>query len=638
MDSYFCRMKTLFRICILFFGVMWLSSCNFRGKVREIPVNDFFKNQDKAIYRLSPNGQFLSYLSLIDKKQRLVVEDLKTGKQTEVSEPDERTIVFYYWVSDDAIIFYKEIEGKRFQTDLYIVKKDGSDKRLLSGDGKSKVRLLEDQLIDNKYLLVTSNQRDSTVFDVYKLNVRDGKMDIATQNPGNYTNWLTDNNGKLRMAISSDGINESVWYRENEEQPFQKIITNNFNTTVNPIAFSEHKPDIFYAISNIGRDKNALVEINGKTGKEEKILFGVDSLNVMDAQYSKRRGMMDFVICETWKKQKYYLSKDAKDLYDKIEKLLPDAEIRVIHQDKEEKHFIIRTFTDRTPGAYYLYDTNTNNLKKLSDINPSINEDEMCEMKPISYLAKDSLRINGYLTLPKGMNTTSLPFVVMPHHGPGLRNVWGYNAEVQFLANRGYGVLQINYRGSDGYGKNFYTKGFKQWGKKIQHDIDDGTHWLIQRGYADPNRIAIYGFGLGGFSAINASFGHSGLYRCAASNSGVLNLFSYLKTIPPFMTANLDVFYEIIGNPDIDAEYLRQVSPVFHANKVNIPVWIAQNPKDIRVNGADALQFVRELTKLKRPVVYVEKPEVKSVSEREDSRKKTYAALEQFLKENLKTP
>ena len=616
--------------------VVALFACNRDAQVREIPVNDFFKTQDRALYRLSPNGKYLSYLTLKDKKQHLVVEDLEKGNITEVSKLEERNINFYCWVSNDELIYYKEKEGSRFQTDLYIVNKNGTQERVLSNDGKSKVRLLEDQLIEDKFLLVSSNKRDSTVFDVYKLNVRDGQMVVAAKNPGNFTDWLTDSKGKLRMAISTDGVNESVWYRENEAKPFQKIITNNFKTTLWPVAFSESKPNTIYAISNVNRDKNALVEIDCITGKEKNVLFAEDTLNVVETQYSKRRGKMDFVVYETWKKEKYYLNEEAKKLYQGLEKLIPDAESKIVHSDKNEQHFIVRTFTDRSPGSYYLYYAENNFLKKLSDINPSIKEEEMCEMKPISYVTSDGFKINGYLTLPLGVQPENLPVVVIPHNGPGQRNSWGFNADVQFLANRGYAVLQVNYRGSTGYGKDFYAAGFKQWGQKIQQDIDAGVLWLIDQKIADPNRVAIYGYGFGGLIAINSALGNSKLYKCAGSSTGVLNLFSYLKTIPPFLTSNLQMYYEIVGNPDKDAEYMRQASPVFHADKINIPLFITQNSKDPRINGNDAIQFVKELKKLNLPVTYLEKEDSKSPLNREEARKKSYAALELFLQGNLK--
>lgn len=619
---------------LLIIGII-LVACNRQEQVREIPVNDFFKSRDRAIYRLSPDGKYLSYLKLVGKKQNLVVEDLLTGAITSISKPEERNISFYCWVSNEELIYYKEKEGGRFQTDLYITNRNGTEERLLAGNERSKIRLLEDQLIDGKFLLVTSNQRDSTVFDVYRLNVRDGKMRIVAQNPGNFTNWLTDNKGSLRMAISTDGLTESIWCRENEGLPFKKIITNNFKTTLWPIAFSEGKPNTIYAISNVNRDKNALVEIDCTDGTEKNVLFAHDSLNVVEAQYSKRQGKMDFVVVETWKKEKHYLNEESKKRFENLDKLIPGNDSRIIHHDKEEKHFIIRTFTDRMPGAYYLYNAVDNRLKKLSDVNPSIKEEEMCEMKPISYVTKDGFKINGYLTLPLAKGDKNLPLVVMPHNGPGQRNIWGYNADVQFLANRGYAVLQVNYRGSTGYGKAFYAAGFKEWGLKIQDDIDAGVQWLIDNKTVDPKRIAIYGYGFGGLIAINSAVQNPGLYKCAGASAGVLNLYSYLKTIPPYLTSKLEMLNEIVGNPDKDTDYMRQASPVFHANKIKIPIFITQNSKDPRINGNDALQFVKELRKLNRPITYLEKEESKSVSDREESRKKSYAALEIFLKDNL---
>lgn len=611
-------------------------ACKSGNKVAIIPVNDFFKSQDKASYRISPDGKSLSYLKLQDKKQNLFVEDIATGNLVQLTKLQEKNISFHSWVSDNELIYYKEKEGVRFQSDIFIINKEGKDERQLSTNAKARIRVLEDQLIDNKYLLVLSNQRDSTVSDVYRLNVRDGEMQIVAQNPGNITNWMTDNKGKLRMAIASDGVNQTFLYRVSETQNFKAIITNNFKTTLFPVAFSENKPNIVYAVSDVNRDKSALIELDCITGKEKSVLFANDTLNVVDAQYSRRKGKMEYVVGETWKKEKHYLDDAAKVFYEKLDKLLPKTEYRIIDRDKNENVFIIRTFTDRNPGSYYLYIAVSGKLKKLSDINSAINEDQMCEMKPISYTSRDGLKINGYLTLPLHTETKNLPLIVLPHNGPGQRNTWGYNAEVQFFANRGYAVMQINYRGSAGYGKNFYAAGFKQWGGKIQDDIDDGVKWLISEKIANPKKIAIYGSGFGGYIALSASIKSPQLYKCAASNSGVLNLFSYLNSIPPYFKSNLQMFYEIVGNPITEADYMSKVSPLFHADKINIPIFITQNIKDPRINANDALRLVKELKKRNVPVTYFEKEDSRFVSKREESRQQVYSALEQFLDSNLK--
>ena len=613
-----------------------LFSCNQVNKAPIIPINDFFKLQDKATYRISPDGSCISYLKLQDKKQNLFVENLSTGKVVQLTNLKEKNIMFYSWVSDNELIYYKEKAGDKYQSDLFIIDKEGKNEKQLSENGKARMRVLEDQLIANKYLLILSNQRDSTVSDVYRLNVRDGYMEMAAKNPGNITNWITDAKGKLRMAMSSDGVNQTLLYRENENQSFRPIVTNNFKTTLLPIAFAQDKASTVYAISNVNRDKQALVELDCTTGKEKSVLFANDSLNVVDAQYSKQKGKMLYVLSETWKKNKHYLDAAAKQLYQEIDNLLPQTESRVIDRDKNENVFIVRTFTDRNPGSYYLYIANTGKLKKLSDVNADINEKQMSKMKPISYVSRDGLKINGYLTLPLNASAKNLPVVVMPHNGPGLRNTWGFNAEVQFLANRGYAVFQVNYRGSTGYGKSFYAAGFKQWNAKIQDDIEDGIKWLINEKIANPNKIAIYGTGFGGYIALNAAIKNPKLYRCAASNSGVLNLFSYLNAIPPYLKSYLQMYYEIVGNPVSEVDYMSKASPLFNVEKVNIPIFITQNIKDPRLNASDAIRFVKELRKRNIPTVYFERDETTFEMNREESRQKVYTALEHFLENNLK--
>ena len=628
-------MRTNFNLlflCLLF--PLFFACKQQSGKL--IPVNDFFKSQERVAFAISPDGKNLSYLKLINKKQELFIESLESGKARQVTQLGDHVIGYYSWVSDNELIYYKETQDNNKQSSVFIIDKTGGNERQLNENEKSRLRVLKDQLIDNKYLLVSSNKRDSTVFDVYRLNVRNGKMEMAVKNPGNITDWITDTKGQLRLAISSDGVNEKLLYRENESQPFTAIQTNSFTTTIKPISFSETEPDVIYAISNMNRDKNALVELNCKTGKETKVLFAHDTLNVVDAQYSRSKKRMGFVICETWKKEKFYLDDTVKAFYNKLDKLLPGTEYRIFDRDKNENLFIVRTFTDKNPGSYYLYFANKGQIKKLSDFNSSLKEQDLAEMKPISYTSRDGLKINGYLTLPINKSPKNLPVVVLPHNGPGSRNTWGYNPEVQLLANRGYAVFQINYRGSSGYGKAFMTAGYKQWGGKINNDINDGVKWLISQEIADPKRVAIYGTGLGGYIALNSVFSSPGMYACAASNSGVINLFSYLKSIPPYLKSNLQMYYTIVGNPVTDVEYMRQVSPVFHSEKFNVPLFVAQSTNDPRINSGEVVQFVKELKKRKVNITYLEKGNETSPIGNEQSRQQLYLALEQFLDINLK--
>jgi dipeptidyl aminopeptidase/acylaminoacyl peptidase len=260
---------------------------------------------------------------------------------------------------------------------------------------------------------------------------------------------------------------------------------------------------------------------------------------------------------------------------------------------------------------------------------------ELCAMKPISYTASDGQTLQGYLTLPQGKSPKNLPLVVLPHNGPNARNSWTYNAEVQFLANRGYAVFQVNYRGSTGYGKKFWTAGFKQWGKRSQYDITDGVNWLIKEGIADPKRVGIYGFSFGGYSALWGLCFEPKLYACGASYSGISNLFSYLKDIPPYYRPYRLMYEEMVGNPEADADYFRQVSPIFHTENMVAPLLVAQGARDSRVSSTETDQLVKQLRKRAISVTYLVKQKEGHVFRNEENRLDFYRHLEVFLAKHL---
>jgi dipeptidyl aminopeptidase/acylaminoacyl peptidase len=256
-------------------------------------------------------------------------------------------------------------------------------------------------------------------------------------------------------------------------------------------------------------------------------------------------------------------------------------------------------------------------------------------MEPISFKASDGMMINGYLTIPKGKEKKNLPVVVMPHDGIWGRNSWDYDAEVQFLANRGYAVFQVNFRGSAGYGKAFRTAGFKQVGGKIQQDITDGVKWLIANKIANPKKIAIFGGGFGGFSALYGVSFHPEMYNCAVVKYGLINFFTYLKDAPPFFKPYLKMTYEMVGNPETDADHLRAISPVFHTDKIKSPLLIFQGAKDPRANISELNQFVRELMKRNVPVIYRLKENERAYFKSDHNRMEMYAEIDSFLSVNM---
>ncbi len=618
---------------IFFILILILISCSGEKAAKKIPIENFFSVPVKNNYLVSPDGKFISYLKPDNNRIHIYVETWDGRNTLQLTCDSNRSISGYFWANNSEIIYLKD--GSEVEDpSLFAIRFDGTNKRELVTFKNTKIKLITTGQVQDNHVLIALNKRDSTVFDAYRVNIQTGKLSLLLKNPGNITKWFSDPAGKLRMAVASDGVNETILYRDSENQKFRIVLTNNFKTSVMPVAFSMDNSCI-YALSNQNRDRMALVELDCVTGREHSIIYSNPEVDVTDATYSEKKDKLIYASFETWKKNRHYLDDTVKTIFEKLDKLLPNTEIRIGSSDSAEKKFIIRSYTDRNPGSFYLYTPDDNKLVKLSDVNATLDVDELAEMKSVSFIARDGLLINGYLTLPKGSKRKKLPVVVIPHGGPDSRNSWGYNSEVQFLANRGYAVFQVNFRGSKGYGKKFWIEGFKEWGGKMQDDITDGVEWLISEGIADPKRIAIYGSGFGGFSALHGLFTRPDLYKCGASYSGFTNLFAYLKDIPPYFRPYLQMFYETVGNPETDADYFRAASPVFQTDKIKSPVLIAQGTRDPRVNMNETNQFVKELRKRNVPVTYLLKDGEGQVFRNSKNRLELYKELEIFLEKNL---
>jgi dipeptidyl aminopeptidase/acylaminoacyl peptidase len=260
----------------------------------------------------------------------------------------------------------------------------------------------------------------------------------------------------------------------------------------------------------------------------------------------------------------------------------------------------------------------------------------MARAQPVQYKSRDGLTINGYLTLPLGRPAKNLPVIVNPHGGPWFRDSWGYNPEVQFLANRGYAVFQMNFRGSTGFGRKFWEASFKQWGRTMQDDITDGVNWLIKEGIADPKRIGIYGGSYGGYATLAGVTMTPDLYAAAVNYVGVSNMFTFMSTIPPYWEPMRDMIYEMVGHPEKDKELLRSVSPVFLVDKIKTPILVAQGARDPRVNKAESDQIVEALRKRGVTVEYIVKDNEGHGFANEENQFEFYEAMERFFAQHLK--
>ena len=605
----------------------------------QIPLENFFKNPEKIDYQVSPDGTYFSFMAPYENRLNLFVQKIGSDTTIRITSETERDITASMWAGNNRILFIKDTGGdENYQ--LYGVNIDGSDLKSYTNFPNVRTTIIDPLRKIDSLVIIGMNKRNPQVFDPYRLNLNTGELTLLAENPGNIQGWMTDHDGKLRVANAIvDGVNNQILYRETEDQPFQPVLTTNFKETV---SFAVFTPDnkMVYALTNIGRDKTALVLMDPKTCEEKEVLYMNDKYDISDLNYSEKKNRLTVVACEGHKDMiRHYFDKEEEEIRKKLEAQLPGYNVGVTSMSKNENIRMIYAGNDRTYGTYYLYNVKENKLTKVADIAPWIKEEEMCAMNPITYTSRDGLTIEGYLTLPKGYtmeNAKNLPVVVNPHGGPWIRDSWGYNPEVQFLASRGYAVLQMNFRASTGYGRKFTELGYKQWGQTMQNDITDGVKWLIKEGIADPKRVAIYGASYGGYATLAGVTFTPDLYACAVDYVGVSNLLSFMNTIPPYWKPLLDMMHEMIGDPETDKEMMEKYSPVFHVDQIKAPLFIAQGANDPRVNKAESDQMVEALKKRGVEVEYMVKENEGHGFSNEENKFDFYRAMEKFLDKYLK--
>jgi dipeptidyl aminopeptidase/acylaminoacyl peptidase len=619
-------------IVILVFSVM-LGCTKQDNTPPLIPMKDFFRNPVKASYQLSPNGEYLAYMQPWENRMNVYVQKIGTEDTVRVTSATERDIAGYFWANNSRLAYVQDKGGdENFK--LYAVNSDGTNEKVLTPFDEVRVQIIDDLEDNENEMIIGLNKRNKQIFDAYRIDINTGEMKMIGENPGNISGWMTDNDGQLRIASTTDGVNTSILYREKESDPFKTVLTTNFRETLAPLYFTFDNKYI-YASSNLGRDKQAIVKYDIANAKELEVLYQHPEVDVDNLLRSKKRKVITGVMFITDKRHYHFFDEQRKLLQKELQEKLPDYEVVVSNMSKDENKALVRTYSDKTRGAYYFYNLETKDFRKLDDISPWLNEAYMADMQPIKYQSRDGLTINGYMTLPKGVPEKDLPVVVNPHGGPWARDYWGFNSEVQFLANRGYAVLQMNFRGSTGYGREFWEIGFKEWGKTMQDDITDGVQWLINQGIADPARVGIYGGSYGGYATLAGLAFTPDLYACGVDYVGPSNIFTLLASFPPYWELYRQMFYEMVGDPEKDKELLKEASPLFYADSIRVPLFVAQGANDPRVKQAESDQIVEALKARGIDVQYMVKENEGHGFRNEENRFDFYGAMEKFLAQHL---
>ena len=554
-------------------------------------IRHFFGMQDAANFSLTSDGENLLFLAPYRGVLNIFTRNLATGEDTQLTFEQHLPITNYFLKGDTLLYMQDRLGDEIFN--IFRVNDDGSVTNLTPFDDVVAFPMaMLHGIGDDDEILIAMNRDEPQFFNVYRLNIYTGELERELDDA--VEGIVLDNDGIIRVLMVVDGIYVYMYHRFTSDEEFTLVSTRNVDEYAGVIAFDADNR-YAYAISNIGRNTDAVVRLDPSTGEEIEVIFARDDVDVSGVMVLGN-GYLAQASYVTYRSRRHFFSEYFEAFYNEVAALFPDDYILSISSTCRYWNLaIVSTMSDTSRGGIYLVNLDEETAEQLVDRNRGMNPSHMAQMRPIEYTARDGLNIQGYLTLPVGVAEENLPVVVLVHGGPWARDIWGWNAEVQFLANRWYAVFQPNFRGSTGFGREFLQAGYGEWGLAMQDDITDGVKWLISEGIADPARVAIYGASYGGYAALAGAAFTPELYAAAISFVGVSNIFTLLESIPPWWETERELLYVRIGHPERDEERLIATSPVFHAYAITAPLFVAHGANDPRVSLEESVQIVTAL-------------------------------------------
>lgn len=620
-------------LCLLA-ALALLTACDTKKVTdrRQIPVETFFRNPEESSFQLSPDGQKLLFLKRTDFRLNLFCRDLRTGLEYQLTNKQQNDIENFYWVNNQRIVYIDDIEGKQ-SCQLYTVKSDGSGRVNLTPYADIRVYIIDGRVYNGNEMLISFNQRGSNLFDVYRLNMETGVTQRVVENNGRITKWFADPQGQIRMALEVVNGQNRVLFRNNPKEAFQPILMPKPEDKFVPLTFMPNG-ERFYALSNRKRDKMALVTINPAAPDSETVVFENANTDISEFNFGPRSHRLIDVAyrtsrLETWPVDTFTWSTDRY-----FRQHFPDKSFRILSTDSGDRRFIVKVFSDKLPGQFFLFDSKTNNLRQLSDINPDINPQQMAESRLIYIPASDGGVITAMLTMPQVLPNGPIPFVVYVNQ-TATYNIGTFDPLAQFMANRSYGVLQVYYRGINGFGKRYRATGFRDYASRSLEDVVESSEWLIESGFATKGGIAVYGAFFGGFAAMNAAIRRPDLYACAVSYAGFYNLLSYVEGVPEYFKPYQMMLFEMMGNPREDSLNMRQNSPYYQTSKIIKPVFIYHGKYDPRVSYRETNRMVGNIRRNNIEVEYMLVNNEGRGMKKEENRLEFYRRLEGFLARHL---
>ncbi len=568
-----------------------------------VPMSVFFLSQDRFQYRISPDGRHIAYMARWEGKTNLFVQPVGTDSARRVTGGTERDIVYHAWAGSERLVYLRDAAGEE-DFHLFSVRIDGGDEKELTPFPGVRAVWIAMPRTWGTELLIGLNRRDPALFDVYRLDAGTGDLTLLDENPGDHLDWFPDNQGRLRLAFRSAGESVVMLYRDSEEEPFRPVAELGLTEAFMPLSFTFDDRNL-YVLAHADRDRQGLYLFDPAAGRFLQRIYEHPEVDLREVQLSPHRRILEGVSFIRDHREHHFFDPARQTLQEELEQRIHEPVIDVVNRCDDESRLILYAYSDKTMGSFYFYEPAAGRLTKLADVSPWLAGERLADMQPIHLRARDGLPLTGYLTLPVGAEPHDLPAIVLVHHGHDNRVVWRYDPVTQFLANRGYAVLQLNYRGSAGFGAAFAAAAHRQWGRAMQDDLSDGVRWLVDQGIADPQRIGIMGRSYGGYAALAGLAFTPELYACGVCCAGIPDPVAFLENLPPYAGFLQTRLRREIGDPLADREYLEQVSPLRHAGRIVAPLLVVHGANDTWADVAMADSLVAILRSLDRDVRYL---------------------------------
>ena len=596
-----------------------------------IPRSVLFGNPERSSPQISPDGAMLAYLAPDQGVLNIWVRTLGKTDDRAITNDRKRGIRNLFWQYDSKNILYAQDQNGDENWRVYQTNIASRQTRDLTPFEKVRADIVALEPAHPETALIQLNKRDAKVFDIYRVNLQTGELTLDTENPGDVSGYQPDHDLQVRAAqVTTPDGGTVIRVRDNAKSPWRELMKWGPEETLGNIADFSSDNRALLVMTSLDANAARLLSVDVATGKST-VIAEDPQFDVSFTVSHPRTNKLQAVVFLRERRDFQILDPSLQPDFDALRKVR-DADISNISRDLADDKWVVAFQGDDAPIYYYLYDRASRTATVLFSNRPALENFKLAKVKPIQYKARDGMTIYGYVTTPAGIAPKNLSMVIFTHGGPWGRDLWGYDPYAQWLANRGYAVLQPNFRASTGYGKQYLNAGDRQWAGTMRTDLLDGKDWAVKQGIADPSKVCIMGGSYGGYATLAGLAFAPDAFACGVDIVGPSNLNTLLKTIPPYWSTMVSIFHKRMGDNE---EFLKSQSPLFKADQIKAPLLIGQGANDPRVNKAESDQIVAAMRKNNKPVEYFVFPDEGHGFARPENNMAFNAAAEEFLAKYL---